>query len=90
MQMNAAAQFLPSISNDKKVEVIIENDEAVIKLSTFTENLGWCSQKTMRLDAGLLDELHHIIAAARYKLNSHKPKESVAEFSNVIEFPKVA
>ncbi len=90
MQTNTATQFLPSINNDKKVEVVIENDEAVIKLSTFTENLGWCAQKTMRLDAELLDDLHHIIAAARYKLNSQKPKENSSALTNVIAFPSVA
>ena len=90
MQTNTATQFLPSINNDKKVEVVIENDEAVIKLSTFTENLGWCCQKTMRLNAELLDDLHHIIASARYKLNLQKSVEGGAGFSNIIEFPNVA
>ena len=90
MQTNTATQFLPSINNDKKVEIIIENDEAVIKLSTFTEHLGWCCQKTMRLDAELLDDLHHIIASARYKLNRQKSEEGVAGSSNVINFPNVA
>ena len=90
MQTNTAPQFLPSINDDKKLEVVIENDEAVIKLSTFTENLGWCCQKTMRLNAELLDDLHHIIASARYKLNRQKSDVGIAEFSNVIEFPNVA
>ena len=90
MQTNTATQFLPSINDDKKVEVFIENDEAVIKLSTFTENLGWCAQKTMRLDAELLDDLHHIIASARYKLNGQKAEQNGTSFSNIIEFPQVS
>jgi hypothetical protein len=32
MQSNTAAQFLPAISDDKKLEVSIETNEVVLKL----------------------------------------------------------
>ncbi len=90
MHSNTAVQFLPSICDNTKVDVAIENDEAVIKLSTFTEGLGWTCQKTMRLESSLLDDLHRAISAARYRLNTQKADNTVSAASNIIAFPKVA
>lgn len=90
MQNNTAAQFLPIVSDDKKVDIVLSEEEAMIKLSTWTESLGWTCQKTMRLDASMLDELHHVIAAARYKFKkqiSKDSREGHLNNSNVIEFP---
>jgi hypothetical protein len=90
MQTNTAKQFLPSVHNDKKIEVSLENDEAVLKLSTWTENLGWCCQKTMRLEAEMLDELHRVITGARYKLNQRKAETGEPTIAKILEFPAVA
>ena len=90
MQSNTAKQFLPSVYNDKKVEVSLENDEAVLKFSTWTEDLGWCCQKTMRLEAELLDDLHRAITGARYKLNQQKADKSEFSTAKILEFPTVA
>lgn len=89
MQTNSAKQFLPSISNDKKIEVSLENDEAVLKLSTWTEDLGWCCQKTMRLEAEMLDDLHRAITAARYRINQQKVDKSEFSVAKILEFPAV-
>ena len=70
MQSNAAIKFLPIVSDEKKLEVSLIDNQAVIKLSTWTKDLGWCCQKTLSLNAEMLDDLHRIIASARYKLNS--------------------
>ena len=86
MQKNTATKFLPIFSDDKKVEVSIEGDQAVIRLSTWTEDLGWCGQKTLSLDAEMLDELHRVIASARYRMNSQKADEN-SNSANVISFP---
>lgn len=90
MQTNTAIELLPSINEDKKIDVSVDNDTATIKLSTYTEGLGWTCQKTMRLDSELLDDLHRAISAARYRINSHKAENSFAGYSNIIEFPNVA
>jgi hypothetical protein len=90
MQSNSAKQFLPSIHNDKKIEVSIENGEAVLQLLTWTEGLGWCSQKTLRLEAEMLDDLHRVITAARYKLNQQKADKSEFSSAKILEFPAVA
>lgn len=90
MQTNTAIEFLPSVSEDQKIDVSLENDKAIIKLSTFTEGLGWTCQKTMCLDGTLLDDLHRAISAARYRLNSAKTHQQIEGSSKVISFPSIA
>jgi len=89
MQSNSAVKFLPIFSDEKKVEVSLDGDQAVIKLSTWTNDLGWCGQKTLSLDAEMLDELHRVISAARIRLNRQK-SEGGEEFepAKVLEFPQ--
>lgn len=77
MQQNTAIRFTPIFSDEKKVEVSLQDDQAVIKLSTWTEDLGWCGQKTLSIDAAMLDDLHNVIAAARIKLNRQKAENSI-------------
>ena len=91
MQSNLAVNFLPIFTDEKKVEVSLQDDQAVIKLSTWTEDLGWCGQKTMSLDAAMLDELHRVIAAARIRLSREKGENQEAAenaAARVLEFPK--
>ena len=91
MQTNTVSKFSPIYTEDKKVEVSLENDQAVIKLSTWTEELGWCRQKTMSLDAEMLDELHRVISSARYRLNNRRDEtEERAKPKNIISFPCVS
>ncbi len=88
MSTNLATKLLPVISDEKKLEVYLDNDQAIIKLSTWTDDLGWCCQKTLSLDAEMLDDLHRVIASARYKLKSQNPEVSAAQTSaNVLKFP---
>jgi hypothetical protein len=88
MQSNAALQFLPTVRDDKKIEISLEDGNAVIKLSTFTEGLGWSCQKTLALESEMLDELHRSITAARLRLNRRKA-EANEEFkpAKVLQFP---
>jgi hypothetical protein len=91
MQSNLAVKFLPIVSDEKKLEVSLNDNQAVIKLSTWTEGLGWCGQKTLSLDTEMLEELHRVIASARYKLNSRKIEDAEdKKQSNVLEFPGFA
>ena len=88
MQINTAIKFSPIVSDKQKVELSLEADKAIIKLSTWTEDLGWCCQKTLPLDATMLDDLHRVIASARYKLNKQNPETNeLEEKSNIISFP---
>ena len=93
MQTNTAVNFLPIFSDEKKVEVSLRDDQAIIKLSTWIEDLGWCGQKTLSLDAEMLDDLHSVITAARLKLNRTKAvqqtdENSEIESSKILRFPK--
>jgi hypothetical protein len=91
MQSNTAIKFLPIFSDEKKVEVSLQDDQAVIRLSTWTDDLGWCGQKTLSLDADMLDDLHRVITAARLKLNRQKAEDQ-DEVTNtkVLQFPNFA
>lgn len=97
MQSNTAVKFTPIFSDEKKVEVSLSDDQAIIKLSTWTEDLGWCGPKTLSLDAKMLDDLHSVIAAARIKLNRQKAEERANEetetsaendSAKILRFPK--
>lgn len=91
MQSNLAVKFLPIVSDEKKLEVSLIDNQAVIKLSTWTEDLGWCGQKTLLLDAEMLDDLHRVIASARYKINSrHTENAEEKKPSNILDFPGFA
>lgn len=87
MQSNSAVKFLPIYNDEKKVEVSLEQDQAVIKLSTWVEDLGWCAQKTLSLNAEMLDDLHRVIASARYRLNKKTEDTENHESANVLTFP---
>lgn len=88
MQSNTAVKFLPIFSDEKKVEVSLQEDQAVIKLSTWSEDLGWLGQKTMSLDEAMLDDLHRVITAARLKLNKQKAEDQTEVSSaKVLQFP---
>jgi len=88
MQSNLAIKLLPIISDEKKLEVSLNDNQAIIKLSTWTEDLGWCCQKTLSLDVEMLDDLHRVIASARYKLKSNNLETPEAnQTANVLRFP---
>ncbi len=89
MQNNTAFKFVPVFSELKKVDVSLRDDQTVIRLSTWSDDLGWCAQKTMSLDAEMLDELHRVITAARLKIKREK-NDSGDEIvpSKVLKFPK--
>jgi hypothetical protein len=91
MQSNTATKFLPIVCDDKKVDVTLSDDQAVIRLSTWTEDLGWCGQKTISLDVDMLDDLHRVITAARLKLNRQKAETGGEEStgSSILQFPSV-
>ncbi len=88
MQSNIATNLSPITSENKKVEVSLENDQAFIKLSSWFEGLGWCGQKTLQIDAEMLDDLHRAITSARYKINKQKSTATQENTpSKIIDFP---
>ena len=92
---NAISQSSQSPCEERKVEVSIESgadgEQVVLRYLTWTEGLGWCGQKTIRLDDGHLDELHRALTVARHRINRRKAEAGrPAETAKVIQLPTVA
>lgn len=92
---SATVQILPSPGDDERVEVFIEQhegiDRVVLRQSTWTEGLGWCSQKTIRLDSEQLDDLHRALTVARHRLNRRRAETGqIREVAQVIQLPTLA
>jgi hypothetical protein len=92
---SATVRILHSPAENERVEVVIEqhdDDERVmLRQSTWTDGLGWCSQKTMRLDAGQLDELQRALTVARHRINRKRAVAGhVREAAKVIQLPTLA
>ena len=92
---NAKVQPLPPPCEERKIEVEIvpsgETDAVVLRYSTWTDGLGWCDQKTIRLDSSELNELHRALTVARHRI-AHKHAEAgeVREPAKVIQLPTLA
>jgi hypothetical protein len=55
-------------NDEKKVEVSIDGDKAIIRMSTYADGIGWFVQKTITVDADMLDVLADQFVAARGKI----------------------
>lgn len=55
-------------NDEKKVEVSIDGDKAVIRMSTSADGIGWFVQKTITVDADMLDLLADQFTAVRGKI----------------------
>ena len=91
----AAVPILDSPREDERVEVLLEEDEGVervvLRYSTWVEGLGWCGQKTIRLDGSHLDDLHRALTVARHRI-ARKRAEAGQSFqpASVIQLPTIA
>ena len=97
MQSNHSAtlQILNSPCEDERVEVVIEThagvERIVLRHSTWTEGLGWCSQKTIRLDTDQIDDLHRALTVARHRI--HRARAEAGQLkvaAQVIQLPTLA
>lgn len=91
----AIVQILQSPCEDQRVEVILEEHEGAtrvaLRCSTWTDGLGWCSQKTIRLDSEQLDDLHHALAIARQRINRQRAEAGqFTGMGQVIQLPTLA
>ena len=94
-EVNAALKLLRAPSNEQKVEVLLDprcvGTAVSLRLSTWTDGLGWCAQKTLCLDAAQLEELHRALTVARQRVrrreaDSGQPRQP----AQVIQFPTLA
>lgn len=98
MQSNHSAmlQVLNSPREDERIEVVIENhagagERVVLRHSTWTDGLGWCSQKTIRLDSDQIDDLHRALTVARHRINRQRAEDGqFKQAAQVIQLPTLA
>ncbi len=89
---NTVTHILPSSTTDQRVEICFEQTDGVegvaLRYSTWTEGLGWCGQKTIRLDPDQLDDLHHALTVARHRVNRKRAETGEhLEPAKVIQLP---
>lgn len=92
---NAVIQTINSSPEERKIEILIEpqsgGDQVMLRYSTWTDGLGWCSQKTIRLDPEHLDDLHRALTVARHRVNRRRADSGeVKEPAKVIQLPSLS
>lgn len=92
MQSNLKFQSLPIEDDNQKIEVLLDAENQVtLKLSTWTEGLGWCAQKTMSFDAQMLEELQRALVIARTKINRERAETNEeTQTAKIIRLPFAA
>jgi hypothetical protein len=88
----ATEQAQEPARNQQKVEVTLEQGECVaLRYLTWTEGLGWCCQKTIRVEGDQLDELQRALTAARHRLKRQRAEAGEAQApAQVIQFPTLS
>lgn len=94
-QNQTAAQTLNSSRPEQKIEVVMQDrggeNCVALRLSTWTDGLGWCAQKTIELEPDQLDELHLAVTVARRRLAAKRAEtDQPAVPAKVIRLPTVA
>jgi hypothetical protein len=90
----AKIQILDSPREDERVEVLLEEkdgaEQVVLHYSTWVEGLGWCGQKTIRLDGSHLDDLHRALTVARHRINRRRAEAGhQSQPATVIQLPTI-
>lgn len=91
----AFSDALTAARDEQRIEVSIEQHggapRVALRSETWTEGLGWCTQKTIHLDASQLDDLHRAITVARHRLRRQQAEAGApAQTAQVIQLPVVA
>ena len=95
MHTGAAAERAHEPAREQqKVEVTFEQTEGgecvALKYLTWTEGLGWCCQKTIRVGGEELDELQRSLTAARHRLRRRRAEAGETQApAQVLQFPSL-
>lgn len=92
---NTAAEVSRNTEQNQKIEVMVENRDGVdcvaLKYLTWTEGLGWCCQKTIRVESEQLDDLHRAITVARHRVKRRRAEAGdVSQPARVIQLPSLS
>jgi hypothetical protein len=94
MQSSTNAAHAPQPARaEQKVEVVFEEGagRVALRYSTYTEGLGWCCQKTIRVDAEQLDELHRALTVARHRIGRRRAENGeTPRPAQVIQMPSLS
>jgi hypothetical protein len=92
MQSNLKFKSLPIENDNQKIEVQLDAENQVtLKLSTWTEGLGWCAQKTLSFDSDVLEDLQRALLVARNKINRERAETGKEiQAAKVIKLPFAA
>ncbi|HEX8501088.1 MAG TPA: hypothetical protein VF659_10915 [Pyrinomonadaceae bacterium] len=77
----------------QKVEVSFEQQDGgvALKYLTWADGLGWCCQKTIRVEEEHLDELHRAITVARHRARRRRAEAGEATTpAQVIQLPSLS
>jgi hypothetical protein len=90
-----AARTHEDALEDRKVEVSYERlgdaEVVVLRQMTWTDGLGWCCQKTIRVEEEQLDELHRAVTVARHRARRKAADAGTPQTpAQVIQFPSLA
>ena len=92
----AAGHPLEAAGTGQKVEVTFEQQEGggecvALRYLTWTDGLGWCCQKTIRVGGEQLDELHRAVTVARHRYRRQRAEagEPTAP-AQVIQLPSLS
>jgi hypothetical protein len=90
-EVDVQGQSSPLETFEVTVESTGSTDEVVVKYLTWTEGLGWCTQKTLRIDPEQLDDLHRALTVARHRVNARRADRGEGTTTaKVIKLPVVA
>ena len=87
MSTKKALKLQPVFSGEQKLSLSVDGSEVSLSLATWEEGLGWCTQKTMKFDSDVLEELHGLISAARVRTAAANAADSTDESGKVLKFP---
>jgi hypothetical protein len=92
----AAGRPLEAAGTQQRVEVTFEQQEGggecvALRYLTWTEGLGWCCQKTIRVGGEQLDALHRAVTVARHRYHRQRAEAGEpAAPAQVIKFPSLS
>jgi hypothetical protein len=90
-----AARTQEDAREDRKVEVSYERlgdaEVVVLRHMTWTDGLGWCCQKTIRVEEDQLDELQRALTVARHRARRRAAESGATQTpAQVIQLPSLA
>ena len=92
---NAPEQVRGAAREEQRVEVVFDGsadaERVALKYSTWVEGLGWCVQKTIRVDGDQLDELQRALMVARHRIRRRRVESGeTARPAQVIQLPMLS